>query len=409
MTNDPTGSRAFTVVPSATPTPSPDGGDQSPEDGLSAVERAFWSRAAAQGWTTDFTKFVDDLDVRDILSGGVPRDGIPSIDNPRFAPVSEAPDYLRRDEPVVVLELNGAQRAYPLSILTWHEIVNDVVNGTPIVVTFCPLCNTSLTFLSTLPDGRVLDFGVSGNLRNSDLIMYDRQTETWWQQITGGGIVGELAGTQLEFLPVVITSWDQFAGQFPEGDVLLRPTAEERHPITGRALARNYERPPYAGYDSIDNSPFLFDGALDGRLLPMERVATVSLGELDVAYPYSFLAERPVVNDVIDGTPVTVFFDNGTESAFLARSGGFAKSGSTTLFLRTVDGDVLTFGLEEGVIRDEETGTRWNKFGKALEGELAGTQLEPVIHAAHFWFAWAAFRPDTEIRGSVDMLNFEVA
>ena len=177
VTNDPTGSRAFTVVPSATPTPSPDGGDQSPGDGLSAVERAFWSRAAAQGWTTDFTRIVDDLDVRDILSGGVPRDGIPSIDNPRFAPVGEAPDYLRSDEPVVVLELNGAQRAYPLSILTWHEIVNDVINGTPIVVTFCPLCNTSLTFLSTLPDGRVLDFGVSGNLRNRDLILYDAHND----------------------------------------------------------------------------------------------------------------------------------------------------------------------------------------------------------------------------------------
>lgn len=372
------------------------------------MEQTFASRAQGQGWETDFTKIVDNVDVRDILSGGVPRDGIPSIDNPKFAAVSDAPAYLRSDEPVIVLELNGAQRAYPLSILTWHEIVNDEVNGVPIVVTFCPLCNTSITFPRTLPDGRVLDFGVSGNLRNSDLIMYDRQTETWWQQITGEGIIGELAGTKLEFLPVAITSWDQFATQFPDGDVLLQPTSLDRHPVTGAPIARNYSSPPYAGYDSINSSPFLFDGPLDGRLLPMERVATVSLGELEVAYPFNFLAENPVINDVVDEMPVTVFFDDGTESAFTARSGNFSKSGSTTLFGRTVGDRVLTFSVENGVITDAETGSTWSKFGKALDGELAGAELEPVVHAAHFWFAWAAFSPETEIRDSTDSLTSTV-
>ena len=396
-----------TPVPSGIPTPA----TVSSEDGLLAqlgpAERAFASRLVQSGWKTDLTRFADDLDVGNILSGGVPRDGIGSIDAPRFSPVSEAPSYLRADEPVIVLDLNDDVRAYPLSIMMWHEIVNDVVGDEPVTVTFCPLCNTSLVFPRTLEDGTVLEFGVSGFLLNSDLIMYDRQTESLWQQITGRGMIGTHSGTQLDFLPVSITAWSDFSTSFPDGQVLLRPTITERHSVTGRSLARNYELPPYAGYDSINSSPFLFDGPLDGRLLPMERVATVALGDLEVAYPFSFLAEQPVVNDVIGEIPITVFFDDGTESAFTGRSGNFSKSGSTTLFNRTVDDLVLTFALEDGVIKDNETGSTWNKFGKALEGELEGARLEPIVHAAHFWFAWAAFSPDTVIRGSVEMLTLE--
>lgn len=405
----PAGSPADFTVPSATPAPTVRSNDEGLLDVIGPSERAFGNRLAQLGWETDLSRFVADLDVRNILSGGVPRDGIPSLDAPAFAPVSEAPTYLRDEEPVIVLNLNGDVRAYPLSIMTFHEIVNDIVGGEPVTVTFCPLCNTSIAFPRTLPDGTVLDFGVSGFLQNSDLIMYDRQTQSLWQQITGRGLIGAHAGTQLKFLAVSITSWSEFSANFSDGQVMLRPTANERHAITGRALARNYDSPPYSGYDNINSSPFLFNGPFDGRLLPMERVASVTLGGLDVAYPFSFLAEQPVINDVIDETPVTVFFDNGTESAFTARSGNFSKSGSTTLFERTVDGRVLTFALEDGVIRDSETGSTWNKFGAALEGELAGTQLEPVVHAAHFWFAWAAFKPETEIRGSIDLLTFEAA
>jgi hypothetical protein len=394
----------FTATATPATEPAPTGNGLLAEVGPN--ERALASALIGQGWKTDFTRFAVDLDVRNLSSGGVPRDGIGSIDAPRFAPVSDAPDYMRPEEPVIVLNVNGDVRGYQLSIMTQHEIVNDVVGGEPVIVTFCPLCNTSLVFPRTLPDGTVLEFGVSGFLQNSDLIMYDRQTETLWQQITGTGLIGTHAAVQLEFLPVSISSWTDFSTTFPDGQILLRPSDTERHSVTGRPLSRNYDRPPYAGYDSIDSSPFLFNGPFDGRLLPMERVASVTMGELDVAYPYSFLTEQPVINDVVGETPVTVFFDNGTESAFTARSGNFSKSGSTTLFERTVDGKELIFDLVDGVITDRETGTTWNKFGAALEGELAGTQLEPVVHAAHFWFAWAAFKPDTEIRATTDSLTF---
>lgn len=393
-----------TAVPSETPL--------THDDGLKAAigpdERAVSAALTSQGWQTDFTRFAVDLDVRNLSSGGVPRDGIPSIDAPRFAPVSDPPDYMRDEEPIIVLDVNGDVRGYPLSIMTFHEIVNDTVGGEPVAVTFCPLCNTSLVFSRTQPDGTVLEFGVSGFLQNSDLIMYDRQTESLWQQITGTGLIGTYAAVQLEFLPVSIAGWSEFASSFPDGQIMLRPSDTERHSVTGRALARDYSRPPYPGYDDINSSPFLYRGPLDGRLPPVERVASVWTSEVDVAYPYSFLAEQPVLNDVISGVPVTVFFDNGTDSAFTSRSGSFSKSGSTTLFDRTVNDQVLTFSLVGEVITDNETGSSWNKFGNATDGELVGTQLEPITHAAHFWFAWAAFKPDTEVRGTTTELTVDL-
>ncbi len=377
------------AAPEATTEPTPDPG--------AAVLAAFAGRQRRSGWQTDFTLVAEGIDVREIFSGGVPRDGIPSLDSPEFAAVADAPDYLRPDEPVIVLELNGVARAYPLSILTWHEIVNDIVGGEPVVVTFCPLCNTSLAFPRTV-NGRVLEFGVSGSLRNSDLVMYDRQTQSWWQQATGQGIIGEFAGTRLEFLPVVITGWEAFAQQFPDGEVLLRPT--------DISIARNYSRPPYAGYDNINESPFLFSGPFDGRLKPMQRVATLAIDNTQVAYPFDFLQENPVINDTVGGAPVTVFFDDETNSAFRTVSGDFAASGSTTIFDRRAGERTLTFSIStDGAITDSQTGSVWNRFGEATAGELAGTRLSPVVHAAHFWFAWAAFSPDTVVRGTLEQLT----
>ncbi len=164
---DPTAT-AISPDPGFTATATPDTKPALTKDGLLAEvgpdERALASALTGQGWETDFTRFAAGLDVRNISSGGVPRDGIGSIDAPRFAPVSDAPDYMRPEEPVIVLKVNGDVRGYQLSIMTQHEIVNDVVGGEPVLVTFCPLCNTSLVFPRTLPDGTVLEFGVSGFL-----------------------------------------------------------------------------------------------------------------------------------------------------------------------------------------------------------------------------------------------------
>jgi len=211
--------------------------------------------------TTDFTKASVAFDT--IISGGPPRDGIPSIDEPEFGPVSEAARFSKPTEPVITVEMGGEAKAYPLSILTWHEIVNDTIAGTPITVTFCPLCNSSIVFKRTVA-GRVLDFGTTGKLRFSDLVMYDRQTESWWQQFTGESIVGAMTGTALDFVPVRVESFARFAARNPNGLVLKIPTA----------FSRPYGLNPYTGYDTATR-PFLFLGDDPVDIAPLAYVVKV--------------------------------------------------------------------------------------------------------------------------------------
>jgi hypothetical protein len=343
------------------------------------------ARFSPAGWRTDFTRASVPFD--QISSGGPPRDGIPPLDQPRFEPVAQADTWLAPQEPVIHLALGGEARAYPLQILIWHEIVNDTLGGVPVAVTFCPLCNTAIAFDRRL-DGRVLDFGTTGNLRHSDLVMWDRQTESWWQQIAGEAIVGELTGRRLTMLPASIVAWADFRQQVPDGRVLSRETGHRR----------SYGRNPYTGYDRVDQSPFLFQGAPDGRLPPMERVVTVRLGDEAVAYPFSRLREQRVVADTVGGQPVVVFWQAGTVSAL--DEGEIARSrevGATGVYRPALDGKPLRFRRAADGFVDEATGSRWSVLGRATAGPLAGRQLEPVVHGAHFWFAWAAFKPDTRV------------
>ena len=340
---------------------------------------------SARGWETDFSRHT--VPYGEILSGGPPRDGIPPLDNPKFTTPEDASKWLGDQEPVIAFELNGDARAYPLQILTWHEIVNDVVGGVPVSATFCPLCNAAIVFDRTL-DGVVYDFGTSGKLRNSDLIMWDRQTESWWQQFTGEGIVGELAGKKLVILTASIISFSDFRGANPDGKVLSRDTG----------FSRDYGENPYAGYDRADNPPFLFRGDLDGRLLPKDRVATLTVGEVDAAFPFSLLEEERVVNYTVNGQDLVVFFRSGTVSALDRRSiGGSRDVGATGVFDPRVDGQDLTFSADGDSMVDNETGSVWNILGQAVEGSLTGEKLRAIVHANHFWFAWAAFKPETRI------------
>jgi hypothetical protein len=209
---------------------------------------------------TDFSKHT--IDLAEIRSGGPPKDGIPAIDRPQFRPVAEVED-LTATEPVIALSVEGDARAYPLRILTWHEIVNDTVGGLPVAVTYCPLCNAAIAFDRRV-DGRVLDFGTTGKLRNSDLVMYDRQTESWWQQYTGTAIVGELAGRELTMLPARVESFERFAERHPDGRVL----------VPNDPSLRAYGANPYAGYDSAP-LPFLYDGSYPEGIAPMAYVVAV--------------------------------------------------------------------------------------------------------------------------------------
>ncbi len=342
-------------------------------------------RALTDQWGTNWS--LRTIDTSEILSGGPPRDGIPSIDDPQFISPDEAAEWLADNEPVIFLERGGDARAYPLQILTWHEIVNDTVGDVPVVVTFCPLCNSALVFDRRL-DGEAVEFGTSGLLRNSDLIMYDRKTESLWQQFTGDAIVGDKVGEQLTFVPSSLISFADFRAAHPDGIVLSRETGYDRR----------YGENPYVGYDSVQQNPFLFTGPLDERLLPMTRVVTLSLDEIDVAYQVSDLAEAGVIHDTQGGQDLVLFHKAGTASALDSRAIADGKDvGATAVFDPNLDGQNLTFSKEGDDFVDAETGSVWNILGQAIDGPLVGKQLQPIVHADHFWFSWAAFRPDTII------------
>ncbi|MCV6545908.1 MAG: DUF3179 domain-containing protein [Cohaesibacter sp.] len=211
-----------------------------------------------EGWKTDFQKSGIAFD--EILSGGPPKDGIPSIDDPKFRPASSI-EHLSDQDPVIRLDIKGDIRAYPLQVLTWHEIVNDVVGGVPVAITYCPLCNASIAFERSL-SGQVLEFGTTGKLRKSDLVMYDRQTQSWWQQFTGEAIVGQLQGRALTMVPVRVVSFGDFKAEAADGKVL----------VPNNPSMRPYGRNPYVKYDSR-NTPYpLFTGDLPQDINPMARV-----------------------------------------------------------------------------------------------------------------------------------------
>ncbi len=348
--------------------------------------------AVAQGlpfdtseWKTNFQKST--VPLSEIRSGGPPKDGIPPIDRPKFETVAEAAKWLKPAEPVVFFERGGDARAYALQILIWHEIVNDTVGGVPASVTFCPLCNTSITFDRRL-EGQVYDFGTTGKLHKSALVMYDRQTESWWWQVSGVAIIGELTGKRLIPLPSQIISWETFRGAHPSGKVLSKDTGH----------SRPYGRNPYVGYDDINSSPFLYTGGRDQRLKPMERVVTVSIGKEDVAYPFSVLEKAGVVHDTVGGTPIVVFFKKGTASALDRNDIADGRDvGAAAVFSPTLDGKKLAFAVRGVQFADEQSKSVWNILGQATAGPLAGKRLEPIVHGNHFWFSWASYKPQTRV------------
>lgn len=351
-----------------------------------AAVRAETEAALKGEWPkTDFSKRT--VEFAEILSGGPSKDGIPAIDRPKFVAPGEAVGWLKPDEPVIALRVQGDARAYPLQILTYHEIVNDTVGGVPVAVTFCPLCNASIVFDRRV-GGRVLDFGTTGRLRKSDLVMYDRQTESWWQQFTGVGIVGTYAGTKLATLPAEVVSFDEFRNAYPAGRVLSRATG----------YSRPYGRNPYRGYDRIGQNPFLFSDPVDPRLPAMERVLGASVGAGHRVYPLSALESTPVVNDEFRGRPVVVLSRPGLRSALDAERIGESRTiPAASAFDRTLGGRTLTFSAREGRLLDAQTGSEWNLFGEAVAGPLKGQRLTPLPGGVHFAFAWLAFRPESEI------------
>lgn len=316
--------------------------------GKSTAEPASWR---AEWPRTDFSQHT--VPLKEIKSGGPPKDGIPPIDTPRFERLSNGATSgwaarIVDAEPVISLFIRDDARAYPLSVLIWHEIVNDVVGGVPVAVTYCPLCNASLVFERTL-ENRVLDFGTTGKLRNSDLVMYDRQTESWWQQFGGDAIVGVLSGKHLRLIPSRVESFSRFRQRFPTGQVL----------IPNDPRARNYGRNPYVGYDGSGQMPFLYDGSLPKGIDPMERVVAVETRPgYHEAWSLSLLSER----GTIEAGDIVLKWEAGQTSAL-----------------------------------DKETVAAGRDVGNVVVQRQQSGQLSDIPYDVTFAFAFHAFRPGSPI------------
>jgi hypothetical protein len=337
----------------------------------------------------DHPDFPDPLiDLNELVSGGPPPEGIPSLDRPLFEPVADV-DWLEPDEPVISLTVSGRTKAYPIRIMTWHEIVNDRLAGVPVAVTYCPLCNSGVAFERTVR-GQVTTFGTSGMLYADNLVMYDRLTESLWPQLTGRASVGTLTGTELMSIPMGTVGWAQFRAEHPDALVLSRATGFERP----------YGNNPYVGYDDPDSDPlFEVPGGTDSRLPVKTRVVGVGDGDQSVAVPRDLLAEMRVQHVTLGPDRVVLWHFPGQRSALdTAAIPDGAEIGSVGAFVARAAGRQLDFfAAEDGTVRDEQTGSSWNVFGRAVDGPLQGWQLEAVAHLDTFWFAWVAFQPETDL------------
>ena len=335
------------------------------------------------------SSFPDPLvDVDSIVSGGPPPDGIRPIDEPAIVTADEV-DFLCDQEAVIALELDGEARAYPVRIMTRHEIVNDTLGDVPVTVSYCPLCSSAVAFDRRLDD-RILDFGTSGSLFQSALVMYDRQTESLWGHFTGEALVGTLAGDRLEAFTAQTVSWGDWVAAHPEGTVLAPDS-------TGSTYGDN----PYPGYETNSGplSPQFLREEIDDRLPEKDRVLGIRDGEDAIAIELSELTDERVIEVDLAGEPVVAWLRPGLASPLEAGQVAQGSDIGATGAFRPVaqDGTSLTFAATDGGFVDDQTSSIWNVLGEAVEGPLAGERLEGVEHVDTFWFAWSSYQPETAI------------
>jgi hypothetical protein len=304
-----------------------------------------------------------------IVSGGPPRDGIPSIDKPKFLSLEEA-TFMQDGDIIIGLRHNGMTKAYPLKILVWHEIVNDDIGGLPVAITYCPLCFTSMVFDRTI-DANVVEFGTSGKLYNSNLVMYDRLSDSLWSQAMGKGIVGKYSGHDLKKVPFDLAYWKEWKQLYPNTLVLSTDTGS----------ARPYGVDPYGDYYTSQAIYFPVEHR-DDRLGPKELVMGLEDNGSYKAYNLKDVEGKKVINDSVGEKKVLLV----SLYPFMIRS-----------YDRTLDGRVLEFQLDNDKLIDKQTGGEWNFEGQAVSGPLQGKQLARLALDPSFWFSWAAFHPDTEL------------
>ena len=342
-----------------------------------------------------FAEFLTDeapsrIRVEEVLWGGVTVDGIPALDQAEMIPAAEA-GYLLAEEPVFGVAINGDARAYPLRILDWHEMANDVVGGVPLSLAYCTLCGSGIAYDGRASDGETYTFGSSGFLFRSNKLMYDRQTRTLWNQLTGEPVLGELVATdvQLSLLPVVISSWSAWQAQHPDTLVLSLETGFERYYFPGAA---------YGDYFSSGATMFPVWQRGD-ELAAKDRIYALRVGGIPKAYPLARLVEEEVVNDSIGATNLVLIATRGRVMvngvSLQAGNVTYDAGGEVRAFLR--GDEAFSPGTTPDAVVDER-GLEWTVTEEGLrspDGELA-PRLSGHLS---YWFGWFAFFPNTLVYG----------
>ena len=345
-------------------------------------------------WKTDITKHSVKLSEIQIV---LPKGSFPTLDFPNFVGKEKGLSMFFAKEPVIAIEIDGKAKAYSLNILTMHEISNDVLSGVPILVTYCPLCNSGIVYLRKLVyNGKenLMEFEPSGMLRNSDMVMLDRNTETLWQQLMGVAIVGELDKKELAILPSLIISVEEFFNRYPQGEIMSKKTGFVES-------EKNYGTNPYKNYDNENAKPYerFFDSdKIDKRLPPMERIVDIENNGKYKVYTFSDIEKKGVINDTFKSKKVVLFHQSGTVSVLDQVNINESKDiGTIAVYNRKLDTKELTFEKENKVFKDLQTNSSWDITGYCFDGKLKGKQLQIEPHSNHFAFAWLAFYPESEI------------
>jgi hypothetical protein len=328
----------------------------------------------AKAWSLeDFTQ--------NIQSGGPAKDAIPPIDRPKYVSAAEAEKFLKANDIIFGLAYQGVVKAFPQKILVWHEIINDEFKGEKIAITYCPLTGSAVAFRGRTRNGAMLTFGTSRKLVNSNLLMYDRQTDSQWPQILGMAIDGKNRGIVLEEIPLAWTRWSRWRQRHPDTVVLSTDTG----------YFRSYGTGPYGSYEKSgtyynSGGPLFPVMAKDGRFNPKEVVLGVKANGRQVAIHKQGLRTRKLANTKLAGLPLVALHDPDLDMV--------------RVFVRQLNGKVTNFSSERGRIVDELTGSSWTAAGHSVEGKMTGSQLKQQTAYDVMWFAWYAFFPKTEVVSS---------
>lgn len=345
---------------------------------LQKISGAVAAESLAEKEEAKITNGVKHTIPLDEIVGVLPQDRIPAIDSPKFVTASEAEKWLSDDEIILGLYLDGEARAYPEQIMTWHEIVNDEIEGKPVAITFCPLCDTGIGFERRI-NGETVTFGTSGKLYNNNLLMYDRKTKSLWNQLGGKAVVGELTGYRLTIVPVETTTWARWKKLYPDTKVLSRETGH----------VRPYGTDPYGGYKESEGTLFPVS-AKDERLFAKARIQGIEANGKYKAYDEESIRKVGLLNDEFEGKQLLIIAD--------------PETAAVKLFDRSIGAKAMKFNLSSGKLLDQNGG-EWQVSGsslKAISGELKNAELQQLPSIGAFWFSWAAQHPETELWASAN-------